>query len=206
LRAPLAHRNLSSARPAGGVALQVKRAAIALALALEGTTAMRGARAILRASAVTLAQARTCAPPLTQFAMTAYAPACSWIRHAAAGRFYPNIGGTSESSCGAAPRGTCSPFAGAHEVIDCAPGALPLLRVLSWLHGSDRHDLALEYSLASAGSHQPDEGQSFCIPCAFGNYQPGGRAVECLISPKGSYARDKGARMAEQCAPGALRK
>jgi hypothetical protein len=46
------------------------------------------------------------------------------IRATAAGRFNPEIGGTSELDCLQAPRGTFTPIAGANKTKDCAAGAM----------------------------------------------------------------------------------
>lgn len=64
------------------------------------------------------------------------------------------------------------------------------------------HRASMLLPIRSTGSHQPSEGQSKCVPCPVGKYQPNLRAVECLTSPSGRFTELAGATMAAMCAPG----
>ena len=120
-RALLALPCLGPATRGGLVPRWARPASSARALACRATSAWREARATRRALAVRLA--RLVNPAHTRKAESELCAhrSCAHLV-TAAGRFNPDIGGSSPAACLVSPRGAYTPAAGSSDYIKCAPG------------------------------------------------------------------------------------
>ena len=113
-----AHRHPSHAPRGDLEARPVRRAAIAAGRAFKAITAPRGAQAILLASAVSTQQNRSETTPSRDARVSAVLSSLI----AAAGRFNPDISGTSLASCLLSPKGAYTPTEGSRDYTKCASG------------------------------------------------------------------------------------